>query len=101
MITVQEARYCGGFRIWLRFNTGESGETDLEEVIQHYPAAKMLADPEQFSQFYLDEWPTLAWACGFDLSPESLYERVTGCPPRWSQRVTSQAGLTALSSTQP
>jgi len=29
-------------------------------------------------EFFLDSWPTLAWECGFDISPESLYLRVTG-----------------------
>jgi hypothetical protein len=28
---------------------------------------------ENFARFYLDSWPTLAWECGFDISPESLY----------------------------
>jgi hypothetical protein len=84
MIAIQEARYCGGFRIWLRFNNGESGETDLEDIIRRYSVAETLNTPEQFSQFFLDDWPTLAWACGFDLAPELLYERVTGCPPVWS-----------------
>ena len=31
-----------------------------------------------FSNFYLDSWSTLAWKCGFDLSPESLYFMVIG-----------------------
>jgi hypothetical protein len=26
---------------------------------------------------YLDEWPTLACLCGFELSPETLYEHAT------------------------
>ena len=37
----------------------------------------------EFKKFYLDEWPTLAWPCGFDLSPESLYERATGKRIEW------------------
>jgi hypothetical protein len=53
---VSEAKYRGNYRIWLRFTDGES------------------------AQFHLDSWPTLAWDCGFDVSPESLYERVVGKP---------------------
>jgi len=37
-----------------------------------------LRNPEAFSHFYLDSWPTLAWDCGFDVDPESLYFRATG-----------------------
>ena len=32
----------------------------------------------RFVAFYLDAWPTLAWACGFDVAPESLYFMATG-----------------------
>nr|VFJ56856.1 MAG: Protein of unknown function (DUF2442) [Candidatus Kentron sp. FW] len=77
-IAVLEARYVQDFRIFLRFNTGESGQIDLRDVVQEYPIAEPLRDPVRFSQFYLDSWPTLAWDCGFDIAPESLYLRVTG-----------------------
>jgi hypothetical protein len=40
-----------------------------------------LLDPERFRNFYLDEWPTLAWSCGFDVAPETLYELATGKSP--------------------
>ncbi|VFN04855.1 MAG: Protein of unknown function (DUF2442) [Candidatus Kentron sp. G] len=66
------------FRISLKFNTGESGKVDLRDVIYEYPIAEPLRGPVRFSQFYLDSWPTLAWDCGFDIAPESLYFRVTG-----------------------
>nr|VFJ42654.1 MAG: Protein of unknown function (DUF2442) [Candidatus Kentron sp. FW] len=77
-IAVLEARYVQDFRIFLRFNTGESGQIDLRDVVQEYPIAEPLRDPVRFSQFYLDSWPTLAWDCGFNIAPESLYFRVTG-----------------------
>jgi len=77
-ICIKEARYVSDFRIWIRFNTGESGEVDLEPMIFKYDAARTLQNSRDFSQFYLDGWPTLAWSCGFDVSPEYLYELVTG-----------------------
>jgi len=36
-----------------------------------------------FKRFTLDEWPTLVWPNGFDLSPEMLYERATGKRLSW------------------
>jgi hypothetical protein len=35
---------------------------------------------EGFMSDYLDEWPTLAWKCGFGVVPESLYTLATGKP---------------------
>jgi hypothetical protein len=78
IVSVAEARYLDGYRVWLRFNTGEEGVADLADVIERYPAAKPLHDKTLFAGFFLDEWPTLAWPCGFDFSPEALYERATG-----------------------
>ena len=78
MIAVRQAKYLAEYRLWIQFNTGEAGEVDLADLIHRYPAAKAIRDPQEFAKFYLDEWPTIAWSCGFDLSPEALYERATG-----------------------
>lgn len=75
IVNVQEARHIEGYRVWLRFNTGETGEADLGDLIHRYPVAAPLRDVENFRAFYLDAWPTLAWECGFDVAPETLYER--------------------------
>jgi len=80
-ISVLEARYIKDYRIWMRFNTGESGEADLREIVFKFPIAVSLREPSEFAKFHLDEWPTLAWDCGFDLAPEYLYEIVTGEAP--------------------
>jgi hypothetical protein len=77
-IKISEAKYVGDYRIFLRFNTGESGIVDLKDLIFAYPIAEPLRDPAHFADFHLDSWPTLAWDCGFDIAPESLYERATG-----------------------
>jgi hypothetical protein len=83
MIAVQEAKHLGDYRLWVRFNTGESGEVDLADVIERYPAATPLKEQSVFADFFLDEWPTIAWPCGFDVSPETLYELATGKAPPW------------------
>lgn len=76
-----EAKYIADHRVFLWFNTGEAGEVDLRDLTYKYKAAEPLQDPDQFSKFYLDSWPTLAWECGFDIAPESLYYRLTGNTP--------------------
>ena len=83
MITVKQATYEGQYCIRIKFSTGEGGVVDLEDVIARYPIARPLLQQEEFRKFYLDEWPALAWPCGFDLAPEMLYERATGKPPTW------------------
>jgi hypothetical protein len=85
MVRIQHAQYEGGYKVRLRFDTGEEGVTDLGDVIAKYTAASQLLDQAEFSKFTLDEWPTLVWPCGFDLAPEMLYEMVTGKRPTWQQ----------------
>jgi hypothetical protein len=83
MITLTEAKYIDGYRIWIKFTDGLSGIVDFTDIIHNYPAAQPLTDQNEFQRFYLDDWPTLAWPCGFDFSPESLYERATGQSVPW------------------
>ena len=73
-----DAQYEEDYKVFLKFNTGESGKVDLEEMVHKYKAAKPIRNKGDFSNFYLDSWPTLAWKCGFDISPEFLYFMVTG-----------------------
>ena len=77
-IYVVDAQYIKDFTVYLKFNTGEAGKTDLKDIVYKYDMAKSLRNTVNFKNFYLDSWPTLAWECGFDIAPESLYLRVTG-----------------------
>lgn len=74
-VYLTEAKYLGEFRVFLVFNDGRSGEVDLKETVHKHAAASPLRKPQVFSQFHLDSWPTLAWDCGFDVAPETLYEK--------------------------
>lgn len=85
LINIQEARYLDDYRVWLKFNTGESGEVDLQDMIFKYKVAAPLRDIDQFKQFKLDAWPTLVWDCGFDVSPGTLYGRATEKVIEWLQ----------------
>ena len=68
-----EAKYIEDYKIFLKFNTGESGKVDLEQTIYKHKISTPLRKKENFSNFILDSWPTLAWECGFDIAPETLY----------------------------
>ena len=85
MIDLVSASYAGDYRVDVVFNTGEKAIVDLHDVIFKFKAAEPLRSPEAFATFHLDEWPTIVWDCGFDLSPEYLYELATGKRPAWAE----------------
>jgi hypothetical protein len=77
-ISVSNAKHLHDYTLWLQFNNGDSGEVDLKDFINKFPAAAPLKNATEFANFYLDDWPTIAWKCGFDIDPEYLYEKATG-----------------------
>jgi hypothetical protein len=71
---VVEARYVGGYVVWLRFRDGMAGEIDLWPEL-HGPVFEPLRDPIVFRQFQIHpEFQTLTWPngadrrCGYNLS---------------------------------
>ena len=53
-VYIAEAQYQQEYKILLKFNTGESGEVDLANIIYKYEAAKPIRDTKLFAEFYLD-----------------------------------------------
>jgi len=86
IVSVTAAKYLGEYRLNLVFDTGESGDVDLQDMVFKYEAAAFLKDTNRFKSFKLDEWSTVVWDCGFDVSPETLYERATGKRVDWVQQ---------------
>lgn len=82
-IIVQSVEYLDDYRLRLTFNSDESGVVDLAELVHSTPSAAPLRNQEEFCRVFLDEWPTLAWPCGFDLAPEYVYRLMTGKTPVW------------------
>ena len=39
-ISIIEARYVKDYQIFLKFNTGETGEVDLRDLVYKYPIAE-------------------------------------------------------------
>ena len=90
MVALREAFYVDGYRIALTFGNGETGIADLADVVTSFPAAAALKDLAVFKSFMLDEWLTLVWPNGFDLSPEMLYERATGKRVPWLHEASGE-----------
>ena len=81
MLDVTKAKYVGGYRIWLEFSNGESGEVDLEPDLWG-PVFAPLRDPKRFKRFKLSETlHTIAWDNGADFAPEHLHERIGAKSP--------------------
>ena len=95
MISVKSARHVKDHLVSIEFSDGASGVIDLHDVVNQYEVAAGLREPAKFAQFQLDEWPTLAWPCGFDLAPEYLYELLTGSAPAWSEHAADRVPMVA------
>ena len=95
MISVKSAQHVRDHLVSIEFSDGASGIIDLRDVVSKCEAAAALRDPAKFAQFQLDEWPTLAWPCGFDLAPEYLYELLTGSAPAWSEHAAVRVPMVA------
>ena len=73
---VLEARYLGGFVVWLRFRDGTAGEIDLGPEL-YGSVFEPLRDPAVFSQFTIHPlFQTLVWSNGADFAPEFLHDNV-------------------------
>ncbi|PWB81765.1 MAG: DUF2442 domain-containing protein [Candidatus Methylomirabilota bacterium] len=73
---VLEARYVGGYVVWLRFRDGTAGEVDLASELRG-PVFEPLRDPNYFKAFMVHpEFHTLVWSNGADIAPEFLYRNV-------------------------
>jgi hypothetical protein len=79
---VLEARYVGGFTVWVRCRDGSAGEVDLTPVLWG-EVFEPLKDPAYFQTFVLDpECHTIVWPNGADVAPEYLHAAVnTGKAP--------------------
>jgi len=71
---MRSARYVSGYKIWVSFDDGTSGEVDLEGELRG-PVFAPLKDHSVFSRVTVDpELETIVWPNGADLAPEFLKE---------------------------
>jgi hypothetical protein len=67
----------GEHKLRVTFKDGLAGDIDLTGR-QWRGVSEPLADPAFFAQAYVDpEIRTVAWPNGFDMAPETLYERAS------------------------
>lgn len=90
-IAVTRVEYLDGYRLKLTFSSGEAGIADLADLVRRAPGAEPIRDVEAFRHVQLDEWPTVAWPCGFALAPELAYRLATGKEYSWPSETSPAA----------
>ena len=74
MLEIASAKYMDGYRMEIRFNTGESGVVDLRDALWG-PVFEPLRDTEHFRSFFVSPvLHTIAWDNDADFAPEYLLE---------------------------
>lgn len=77
IVHVVDAKYVSDYKIWVKFDNGEEGEVDLEDLLWG-EVFEPLKEKGNFQKFAVDrEAGTIVWDNGADIAPESLYARVT------------------------
>ena len=82
LIRVTEAEVIGDHRLRVTFGDGLVGDIDFTARTWR-GVSEPLADPAFFAQAHVDpEIRTVAWPNGYDMAPETLYERASRHPVR-------------------
>lgn len=72
MLHIKSAKYVAGYKIWVAFDDGTSGEIDLDGVLNG-PVFEPLKEITVFRKVSVDpELETVVWPNGADLAPEFL-----------------------------
>jgi hypothetical protein len=81
---IVEVKPLGDYRLWLKFNDGNSGEVDISEIIEFTGVFKPLKNRTYFRRVrILSDLGTIAWPNEADIDPLVLYSAVTGKPIDW------------------
>jgi hypothetical protein len=73
---IVDARHAGGYRVWLRFADGLTGEVDLDGELWG-PAFAHLKDVGEFAKLRFEpDLGTIVWPNGADFAPEFLHDEM-------------------------
>lgn len=72
-ITVSGVRPLPGYKLWVRFSTGEAKLVDLLPLLEA-PAFQPLKETDTFNGVYIDYGVTVWQNGNIDVAPEYLYE---------------------------
>ena len=81
-----------GFRVWVEYSDGESGEVDLSDVAG-LGIFKAWDDREFFERVHITSFGAIAWNDQIEICPDNVYFDLTGKTPE-----EMLPGLTAIPS---
>lgn len=78
LIDILEVKPLDGYKVFIRFEDGISGEIDISKVVPFMGVFSELKDKHFFDQVFVNkETGTICWKNGADISPCSLYDILT------------------------
>ena len=77
MIRPIEVEAREGYRIWLRYSDGSSGEIDLSHLAGRGVFAAW-DEPGRFQQVRIARHRAITWDADIELCPDALYMQLTG-----------------------
>lgn len=77
MIEAVQVEPRDGYRIWLRYSDGASGEVDLSDMAGR-GVFEVWSDRTCFEGVHLSEHGSIAWSDDIELCPDALYMELTG-----------------------
>ena len=77
MIRPIEVEAREGFRIWLRYSDGASGEVDLSHLAGRGVFAAW-NEPAYFDKVHVAPHRAITWGDELELCPDAMYMRLTG-----------------------
>jgi len=80
MIRPIEVKPLSGYKLWLKYNDGVSGEVDLSYLVGK-GVFSVWKDYDIFESVRLGKKGELIWDKNLDLCPDSLYLKLTGKSP--------------------
>lgn len=77
MIRPIEVQAREGYRLWLQFSDGSTGEVDLSHLVGS-GVFKAWNDWGYFEQVHIASHGAFVWSDGIELCPDALYMALTG-----------------------
>jgi hypothetical protein len=81
---VIEVRALPGYRLWVKFVDGTTGEIDLSRLVSSDTAGifAALRDPALFAKVYV-EYGAVVWPGEIDLAPDAMYDEIKKQGGKW------------------